>query len=97
MRALALVLGFALVIALTVLAPRLATAQPSALAFGQMSAGGGEEVGYRHRRYRYGYRQYYRPYYRPYAYYRPYYRPYYYPYCYQPYYYRPGPSFWFGF
>ena len=64
--------------------------------------GTAEDVGYRYRRYRYGYRPYYRPYNR-YGYYRPYYRPYYgygyrYPY-YRPYYYgwRPGFSIRFGF
>jgi hypothetical protein len=86
-------------------APMPASAQPSALAlsFGQ-KAGAVEDIGYRYRRYRYGYRPYYRPYYgwgygyRPYyGYYRPYYRPYYgYGYGY-PYYRRPGFSLWFGF
>ena len=39
------------------------------LSLGQSA--GVEEVGYRYRRYRYGYRPYYRPYYRPNGYYRP--------------------------
>ena len=79
--------GLACVAALIVVAPNLAKSQPSVLplAVGQASAGGVEEVGYRYRRYRYGYR----PYYRPYGYY-PYYRPYYYGW-------RPGISLWFGF
>jgi hypothetical protein len=108
MRALGLSLSvLACVIALIVVAPSLAKSQPSVfpLAFGQTSAGGVEEAGYRYRRYRYARRPYYQPYYRPYAYYQPYYRPYayyrpyfqpYYPYYYRPYY-RPGLSFWFGF
>ena len=96
MRALGLSL-FGLTCVLMLATPTPATSQPSGLAFGQMSADGVEEVGYRYRRYRYGYRPYYQPYYRPYAYYRPYYYRPYYPYYYQPYYYRPGLSFWFGF
>ena len=92
--------GLACVVALIVVTPNLAKSQPSvsSLTFGQTSAGGVEEVGYRYRRYRYARPYYYRPYYRPYAYYRPYYpyyRPYY-PYYYRPYF-RPGFSFWFGF
>jgi hypothetical protein len=71
-----------------------AKSQPSALALGQTSAASVEEVGYRYRRYRYGYRPHYRPYYRPYGYYYgygyPYYRPYYYGWPL-------GISLWFGF
>jgi hypothetical protein len=101
-------LALSCVATLMVAAPKPASAEPKVLpiAWGQ-TAGKVEEIGYRYRRYRYGYRPYYyrrygyyRPYYRPYAYYRPYYGPYYgyygYPYYYRPYY-RPGLSFWFGF
>jgi hypothetical protein len=81
-------------VALMLVATGPAKSQPSALALGQASAGGVEEVRYRYRRHRYGYRPYYRPYYRSYGYYR---RPYYgYGYGY-PYYRRPGISLWFGF
>jgi hypothetical protein len=96
MRALGLSLFLACIVALLVLSPRPASAQPSALA-GGATTGTFEEVGYRYRGYRgrYGYRPYYRPY--SYGYYRPYYRPYYgYGYGYRPYY-RPGISLWFGF
>lgn len=108
MRALDLtLLGLLGVAVAIVAAPTPASAQPSALplAYGQ-KAGAVEDVGYRYRRYRYGYRPYYRPYgygYRPYygyGYgYRPYYRPYYgYGYGYgYPYYRRPGFGLWFGF
>jgi hypothetical protein len=102
----ALVCGAALMVAV----PKPASAEPKVMPVEQgQTAGKVEEVGYRYRRYRYGYRPYhyrrygyYRPYYyRRYGYYRPYYRPYYgyygYPYYYRPYYYRPGLSFWFGF
>jgi hypothetical protein len=96
MRALGLSLFLACIVALLVLSPRPASAQPSALA-GGATTGTFEEVGYRYRGYRgrYGYRPYYRPY--SYGYYRPYYRPYYgYGYGYRPYH-RPGISLWFGF
>jgi hypothetical protein len=105
MRAFVLTLSALACVALMVAAPKPASAEPKVLPVTQgQTAGKGEEVGYRYRRYRYGYRPYYyrrygyyRPYYyRPYAYYRPYYRPYYGYYGY-PYYYRPGLSFWFGF
>jgi hypothetical protein len=106
MRALDLTLLGLLGVAVAIIAaPTPASAQPSALplAYGQ-KAGAVEDVGYRYRRYRYGYRPYYRPYgygYRPYyGYgYRPYYRPYYgYGYGYgYPYYRRPGFGLWFGF
>jgi hypothetical protein len=106
MRALDLtLLGLLGVAVAMIAAPTPASAQPSALplAYGQ-KAGAVEDVGYRYRRYRYGYRPYYRPYgygYRPYyGYgYRPYYRPYYgYGYGYgYPYYRRPGFGLWFGF
>ena len=105
MRALGLsFFSLACVVALIVVTPRPAHSQPNALALGQASAGAFEEIGYRYRRYRYGYRPYYRPYY-DYGYYQPYYRPYYrpyyaygygYPYYGRPYY-RPGISLWFGF
>ena len=91
--------GLACILALMLVATTPAKPQPSALTLGQANAGGVEEVGYRYRRYRYGYRPYYQPYYRPYGYYRPYYGyGYGYPY-YRPYYYgwRPGISLWFGF
>ena len=89
--------GVACIVALMLVATSPAKSQPSALALGQTSAGGAEEVGYRYRRHRYDYRPYYRPY-RPYGYYRPYYGYGGYPY-YRPYYYgwRPGISLWFGF
>jgi hypothetical protein len=94
----ALICGATLMVAV----PKPASAEPKVLPVAQgQTAGKVEEVGYRYRRYRYGYRPYYhrrygyyRPYrygyYRPYryGYYRPYYRPYYYGYGY-PYYYRP--------
>jgi len=100
----ALISGAALMVAV----PKPASAEPKVLPVAQgQTAGKVEEVGYRYRRYRYGYRPYYhRPYgyYRPYryGYYRPYYRPYYsygydYPYYYRPYYRRPGVTLWFGF
>jgi hypothetical protein len=80
-----------------------ATSQPSALAFGQGSASGVEQIEHRQRRngdYRRYYGRYdgpyYRPYYGPYAYYGPYYDPYYSPYYYRPYY-GPSVSFSFGF
>ena len=103
MRALDLtLLGLLGVAVALVAAPAPASAQPNALplAFGQ-KAGAVEDVGYRYRRYRYGYRPYYRPYY-GYGYGRPYYRPYYRPYGYgygygYPYWRRPGFSLWFGF
>ena len=100
MRALGLNLSIlACIVALFVLSPRPAGAQPSALAaVGGVTTGTYEEVGYRYRG-RYGYR----PGYRRYGYYRPYYgyygyrRPYYgYGYGYRPYW-RPGISLWFGF
>ena len=104
MRAFSLtLLALSCVAVLMIAPPRPASAQPNVLplANGQ-NVGAAEDVGYRYRRYRYGYRPYYRPYHR-YGYYRPYYRPYYgygyrYPY-YRPYYYgwRPGFSIWFGF
>jgi hypothetical protein len=104
MRALDLTLLSLLGVAVAmVAAPAPASAQPSALplAYGQKT-GAVEDVGYRYRRYRYGYRPYYRPYYgygygyRPYYGYN-YYRPYYgYGYGY-PYYRRPGFGIWFGF
>jgi hypothetical protein len=53
MRALGLSL-FGLSCVLMLATPTPATSQPSGLAFGQMSADGVEEVGYRYRRYRYG-------------------------------------------
>ena len=86
--------GLACVVALIVVTPNLAKSQPSvsSLTFGQTSAGGVEEVGYRYRRYRYA-----RPYgygYRSYGYYRPY--GYYGGYGY-PYWRRPGLSFGFSF
>jgi hypothetical protein len=95
-------LALSCVALLMIATPKPAFAGPSVLPLTQgQTARQVEEVGYRYRRYRYGYRRHYRPYYRPYAYYRPYYRPYYgyygYPYYYRPYYYRPGLSFWFGF
>ena len=99
MRALGLSLFLACIVALLVLSPQPASSQPSALAVGGVTSGTFEEIGYRYRRYRYGYRP--RPYY-DYGYYRPYYRPYYggygygYPYYARPYY-RPGISLWFGF
>ena len=86
MRALDLTLLSLLGVAVAMIAATApASAQPSALplAYGQ-KAGAVEDVGYRYRRYRYGYRPYYRPYY-GYGYgYRPYYRPYY-GYGYRPY------------
>jgi hypothetical protein len=102
-------LALSSVAVLMVAAPKPASAEPRVLPLAQgQTAGKLEEVGYRYRRYRYGYRPYYhrrygyyRPYYRRYGYYRPYYRPYAYgygyPYYYRPYYYRPGLSLWFGF
>ena len=86
--------GLACVVALIVVTPNLAKSQPSvsSLAFGQTSAGGVEEVGYRYRRYRYARRPYYQPY--GYGYYRPY--GYYGGYGY-PYWRRPGLSFGFSF
>jgi hypothetical protein len=91
--------GLGCAVALMVAAPTPGLSQPSLLAFGQMSAGGVEQVDYRYRRHRYGSRPYYRPYYRPYAYYPPHYGSYSYPYY--PYYYRPyygsSVSFSFGF
>jgi len=92
--------GLTCLFALMLVATSPAKSQPGTLALGQTSAGDVEEVGYRYRRYRYGYHPYYQSYYRPYGYYH---RPYYgygygYPY-YRPYYYgwRPGISLWFGF
>jgi hypothetical protein len=93
-------LALACVAVLMVAAPKPASAEPSVLPLAQgQTAGKVEEVGYRYRRYRYGYRPYYH---RRYGYYRPYYRPYYsygygYPYYYRPYYRRPGISLWFGY
>jgi hypothetical protein len=93
----ALICGAALMVAV----PNPVSAEPKVLPVAQgQTAGKVEEVGYRYRRYRYGYRPYYH---RRYGYYRPYYRPYYYgygyPYYYRPYYYRPywrpGFSIWF--
>ena len=102
MRAPGLSLCLACIVALLVLSPRPANAQPSALAVGGVTTGTYEEVGYRYRG-RYGYRPgyrrygYYRPYYRPYYGYYGYRRPYYgYGYGYRPYW-RPGISLWFGF
>ena len=101
-------LALAFFVALVVLSPRSASAQPIAAAIGVGPTGTFEEVGYRYRG-RYGYR----PSYRRYGYNRPYYRPYYqygyrqpyygygygYPYAgygYRPYW-RPGISLGFGF
>jgi hypothetical protein len=111
MRAPGLILCLALFVALLILSPRPASAQPSAAGIGGVSTGIHEEIGYRYRgRYGYGpgyrrygyYRPYYRPYYGYYGYRRPYYGygygyPYYgYGYGYRPYW-RPGISLWFGF
>jgi hypothetical protein len=93
-------LALSSVAVLMVATPKPASAEPRVLPLAQgQTAGKVEEVGYRYRRYRYGYRPYYH---RRYGYYRPYYRPYYsygydYPYYYRPYYRRPGVSLWFGF
>ena len=93
-------LALSSVAVLMIATPKPASAEPRVLPLAQgQSAGKVEEVGYRYRRYRYGYRPYYH---RRYGYYRPYYRPYYsygydYPYYYRPYYRRPGVSLWFGF
>jgi hypothetical protein len=90
-------LAFPCLILLMVAMPRTGSAQPSLLPLAyDQNVGEMQEVGYRYRRYRYGYR----PYYRPYGYYRPYYGSYGYPYYYRPYYrpyWRPGFSLWFGF
>jgi hypothetical protein len=90
--------GLACVVALMLVAPAPASAEPSVPALDQASAGV-EQVYYRYRR---GYRHYGYGY-RPYGYYgRPYYgygygRPYYgYGYGYRPFW-RPGISLWFGF
>ena len=72
MRASGLSLCLACIVALLVLSPRPASAQPSALGAGGVTTGTYEEVGYRYRGH-YGYR----PGYRRYGYYRPYHRPYY--------------------
>jgi hypothetical protein len=93
-------LALSSVAVLMIATPKPASAEPRVLPLAQgQTAGKVEEVGYRYRRYRYGYRPYYH---RRYGYYRPYYRPYYsygydYPYYYRPYYRRPGVSLWFGF
>jgi hypothetical protein len=82
--------------ALMVAVPNPVSAEPKVLPVAQgQTASKMEEVGYRYRRYHYGYRPYYHRrygYYRPYryGYYRPYYRPYYYGYGYRPYYYGYG-------
>ena len=97
--------GLACIAALVFVDPGLATAQPSAPALAQSSAGALEQVyyryrrGYGHRRYGYGHRHYgygYRPYYRPYGYGYGYGRPYYGYGGYRPYW-RPGINLWFGF
>jgi hypothetical protein len=95
----ALICGAALMVAV----PNPVSAEPKVLPVAQgQTASKMEEVGYRYRRYRYGYRPYYHRrygYYRPYryGYYRPYrygyYRPYRYGYYrpyYRPYYYGYG-------
>ena len=93
-------LALSSVAVLMIATPKPASAEPRVLPLAQgQTAGKVEEVGYRYRRYRYGYRPYYH---RRYGYYRPYYRPYYsygydYPYYSRPYYRRPGVSLWFGF
>ena len=93
-------LALSSVAVLMVATPKPTSVEPRVLPLAQgQTAGKVEEVGYRYRRYRYGYRPYYH---RRYGYYRPYYRPYYsygydYPYYYRPYYRRPGVSLWFGF
>jgi hypothetical protein len=100
MRAFVLSLLALVCVVIMVAAPKPASAEPRVLPLAQgQTAGKVEEVGYRYRRYRYGYRPYYH---RRYGYYRPYYRPYYsygydYPYYYRPYYRRPGLSLWFGY
>ena len=99
--------GLACIAALVFVEPSLATAQPSAPAVDQSSAGALEQVYYRHRRgyghrhYGYGYRPYYRPYGYGYGYGRPYYgyggyRPYYGYGGYRPYW-RPGINLRFGY
>ena len=66
-------LALSSVAVLMVATPKPASAEPRVLPLAQgQTAGKVEEVGYRYRRYRYGYRPYYH---RRYGYYRPYYRP----------------------
>jgi hypothetical protein len=100
--------GLAFVVALMLVGPGPASAQPNVPALDRTSVGV-EQVyyryrrGYGYRRYGYGYGHGYRPYYRPYGYGygRPYYgygygRPYYGYGGYLPYW-RPGINLWFGF